>query len=109
MSTYDLHQLGWHNFQQLCLTISREVLGQTIEVFLNSKDGGRDGAFAGTWRLRKDEDLNGKFVIQCKFTSKPDKSLKISNLAEELPKAKRLASSGRCDCYVLLTNYGISG
>jgi hypothetical protein len=27
---YDLHILGWHSFQQLCLTITREILGQTV-------------------------------------------------------------------------------
>ncbi len=40
---YDLHNLGWSSFQQLCLTIAREVLGQTVESFLDSGDGGRDG------------------------------------------------------------------
>ena len=46
---YDLHILGWHSFQQLCLTITREVFGQTVESFLDSSDAGKDGAFAGTW------------------------------------------------------------
>jgi hypothetical protein len=27
---YDLQSLGWHSFQQLCLTIAREILGQTV-------------------------------------------------------------------------------
>ena len=40
---YDLHNLGWSSFQQLCLTIAREVLDQTVESFLDSGDGGRDG------------------------------------------------------------------
>lgn len=44
---YDLHRLGWNSFQQLCLTITREVLGQTVQSFLGSNDAGRDGAFAG--------------------------------------------------------------
>jgi hypothetical protein len=72
---YDLHKLGWHSFQQLCLTIAREVLGQTVQSFLDSKDGGRDGAFAGTWKPQEREILKGKFVIQCKFSSKPTKPL----------------------------------
>lgn len=37
---YDLHNLGWSSFQQLCLTITREILGQTVESFLDSGDGG---------------------------------------------------------------------
>jgi hypothetical protein len=44
---YDLHILGWHSFQQLCLTITREIFGQTVESFLDSSDAGKDGAFAG--------------------------------------------------------------
>ena len=59
-SFYALHRLGWHSFQQLCLTISREILGQTVESFLDTNDGGRDGAFSGTWRPNGLEDLNGK-------------------------------------------------
>jgi hypothetical protein len=47
---YDLRALGWSSFQQLCLTITREILGQTVESFLDSADGGWDGAFTGTWR-----------------------------------------------------------
>ncbi len=39
---YDLHTLGWNSFQQLCLTITREILGQTVESFLDSGDGGRE-------------------------------------------------------------------
>jgi len=66
---YDLHTLGWHSFQQLCLTITREIFGQTVESFLDSADAGKDGAFAGIWKPIGDETLSGRFVIQCKFTS----------------------------------------
>lgn len=109
MDTYDLHSLGWHSFQQLCLTISREVLGQTVQTFLDSKDGGRDGAFAGKWSPQAGETLSGRFVIQCKFTSKAQRVLKLSDISDELEKAKRLVKKKRCDCYLLLTNFGISG
>lgn len=70
---YDLHTLGWHSFQQLCLTITREILGQTVEAFLDSSDAGKDGAFAGTWKPANAEALTGRFVIQCKFSTKRDK------------------------------------
>ena len=81
---YDLHSLGWHSFQQLCLTIAREILGQTVESFLDSSDAGRDGAFAGTWAPLQGEALSGRFVIQCKFTSKRDKNLIQSDLTDEV-------------------------
>jgi hypothetical protein len=35
---YDLHRMGWNSFQQLCRTIAREVLGQTVQSFLDSND-----------------------------------------------------------------------
>ena len=106
---YDLHKLGWDSFQRLCLTITREILGQTVESFLNSHDGGRDGAFAGTWTTAGQEDLSGHFVIQCKFTGKGDYILKESDLSDEIEKAKNLVSKGICDSYVLMTNAGLSG
>lgn len=109
MIKYDLHLLGWHSFQQLCLTICREVLGQTVTSFLDSNDAGKDGAFAGTWKHTKGEDLKGDFIIQCKFTNKADNNLKISDLVDEFQKIETLVKDGRCDNYILITNAGISG
>ena len=66
---YELHRLGWNSFQQLCQTICREVLGQTVESFLDSNHAGQDGAFARTWITATGEVYAGRFVIQCKFTA----------------------------------------
>lgn len=106
---YDLHNLGWSSFQQLCLTITREILGQTVESFLDSGDGGRDGAFTGKWKVTSLEELAGSFVIQCKFTSKSNHVLRMSDLSDEVEKAKRLVAKGLCDSYILMTNAGLSG
>jgi hypothetical protein len=106
---FDLHTLGWHSFQQLCLTVSREVFGQTVESFLDSADAGQDGAFTGTWMPQPSETLSGRFVIQAKFTSKRDARLQPSNLGDEIQKAARLAKRGRCSIYILLTNFGVTG
>jgi hypothetical protein len=106
---YNLHTLGWKSFQQLCLTITREVLGQTVASFLDSNDGGRDGAFVGQWSPMKHENLNGHFVIQCKFTSKNNYNLRLSDLTDEVGKAKKLVEKGICDNYILMTNAGLSG
>jgi uncharacterized protein (DUF1778 family) len=106
---YDLYNLGWHSFQQLCLTITREIFGQTVESFLDSSDAGRDGAFTGIWAPSQGETLTGRFVIQCKFTSSRDKNLRQSDLKDEVKKAKRLVENDRCHCYVLMTNAGLSG
>ncbi len=106
---YDLHDLGWNSFQQLCLTITREVLGQTVQSFLDSNDGGRDGAFIGQWNPTGHEDLSGRFVIQCKFTSRTNYVLRPPDLSDEVTKVERLVERGLCDSYVLMTNAGLSG
>jgi len=106
---FDLHKLGWHSFQQLSLAVLREILGQTVESFLPSADGGRDGAFTGNWKVSPTEDLAGKFVVQCKHTSKPSYNLTFSDVINEIDKARRLVSEDKCDCYILITNAGVSG
>lgn len=106
---YELHRLGWNSFQQLCQTICREVLGQTVESFLDSNDAGKDGAFAGTWIPASGEVYAGSFVIQCKFTAVAGHNLKPSDLNDEIEKVRKLAAAGQCDVYVLMTNAGVSG
>ena len=106
---YDLHKLGWHSFQQLCHTIGGEILGQTLESFADSNDGGRDGGFKGTWSPDGHQDLEGSFVIQCKFTAKADGRLTPSGISEEAEKAKALVQQGICDSYILMTNANITG
>lgn len=106
---FQLHTLGWHSFQQLCLSVSREVLGQTVQSFLDTNDGGRDGAFSGSWTERDGESLSGRFVIQCKFTSRAGYALTPSDLEDEIGKVRRLVDKSECDVYILMTNAGISG
>lgn len=106
---YDLHRLGWNSFQQLCLTLAREVLGQTVQSFLDSNDAGRDGAFAGSWTPAPAQQLSGNFVIQCKFSSKVGHLLTKSEMTGEMPKVHKLVAEGLCDIYVLMTNAGVSG
>ena len=105
---YDLHRLGWNSFQQLCLTIVREILGQTVQSFLDSNDAGRDGAFTGNWTPVPGLLLSGNFVIQCKFSGKLGYLLTMSDVADEIPKVRKLVSNGLCDTYVLMTNAGLS-
>jgi len=106
---FQLHSLGWHSFQQLCLSVSREILGQTVQSFLDTNDGGRDGAFSGIWSQQDGESLSGRFVIQCKFTARAGYNLTPSDLEEEFSKVRRLVSKSECDVYILMTNAGVSG
>lgn len=109
VTSFALHDLGWHAFQQLCHTVLREVLGQTVLAFLDQNDGGRDGAFAGTWNPSPGMTLGGEFVVQCKHTARVGHNLSFSDLDDELKKANALAADGRCHIYVLMTNAGVSG
>src|SRR5437868_121707 len=95
--TFNLHTLGWHGFQQLCHSILRENLGQTVQSFLDEHDGGRDGAFSGVWNQTGTEDLSGKFVVQCKFTKIAGKNLQLSEMSDDIDKARRLVEQGLCD------------
>ena len=106
---YDLHLLGWHSFQQLCMAVASTVLGQTVETFLEGNDGGRDGGFKGTWSPQPNEVYAGEFVIQCKFTSRRDHNLTLSDVNGELEKVRRLVAKGKFDVYVLMTNASWTG
>ncbi len=105
---FELRSLGWKAFQDLCATVTSEVLGQTVQVFLPSNDGGRDGAFRGNWKPREGEELHGSFVVQCKF-SRDESTLSLAALDDELEKAKRLAKRGDAVNYILMTNHKVSG
>lgn len=107
--SYDLHSLGWKAFQDLCLTVLQEVLSQRVQRFFDSNDGGRDGAYHGNWKQISSFDLTGTFTLQCKFTCKKDKHIKLGDLTEELEKAKKLADKGLCDHYILLVNHVVKG
>lgn len=106
---YELHTLGWKAFQNLCQTIISESMGQTVEGFFDSNDGGRDGAFRGTWCPQKGEEFSGNFTIQCKFTSDSNHLLKASEVADEISKAVRLCEQGLAETYLLFTNARVTG
>jgi hypothetical protein len=107
--TYELYSLGWKAFQDLCVTIVSEVWGQVIQSFFDSHDGGRDGAFHGTWKTIQGESFNGAFTVQCKFVGKVDKTINLYDLKDEVEKAKRLASRGLANNYILFTNARLTG
>ncbi|MCC8955019.1 hypothetical protein H8B02_16700 [Bradyrhizobium sp. Pear77] len=108
-ATYELHSLGWKAFQQLCVSVASEVWGQTVQGFFDSHDGGRDGAFYGTWTSSKGETFTGNFTVQCKFSQKPGRNLALTSLKDELEKATRLAARGLADNYFIFTNMRLTG
>jgi hypothetical protein len=103
---FDLHVLGWKAFEDFVGCIFSDILGQTIQVFAEGADGGRDAAFSGIWHeTNEDVVLSGSFCIQCKHTSKPAQNLSMKIIENELEKVKRLTSKGLCDNYILVTNH----
>lgn len=106
---FNLHHLGWNGFQELCLTIARETFGQTVQSFLETADAGRDGAFTGTWSPTPKLTLSGRFVFQCKFSSKADRNIRLTDIKDELSKIRKLVKAKRCNVYLLMTNMGVSG
>ena len=105
--SYELNTLGWKAFQDLCLTIVSELFGQSVQSFSPVKDGGRDGAFHGTWEEKPDVKISGASIIQCKYTSSRDKTITLSSLKDELKKARILAHKGLANNYILMANHKV--
>lgn len=102
---FAFHTLGWYEFQHLCAAILREVLGQTVRIYSEGNDRGRDAAFCGAWVRQKNESLDGAFVAQIKFSRDKVRPLVSSLFTKELPKIRALHKDGLCDHYIVLTNH----
>ncbi|MBM0230530.1 restriction endonuclease [Micromonospora sp. STR1_7] len=109
---FELHSLGWRAFQDLVGVIMREVLGQSFQVFADSNDAGRDGAYWGTWH-GKDSTIgdipDGPFVVQVKHMNRRDTTLSLSHLADDLQKVSGLVAREICSTYILVTNARVTG
>jgi len=106
---FKLHTLGWKAFQDLSVTIMTSIFGHDVQSFYDSHDGGRDGAFHGVWIDKLNGAKSGSFTVQCKFTSDYKKGIKVSDLKDDIEKAKRLAAKGLSDHYILFTNAQLTG
>ena len=84
-------------------------MGQSFQSFTVGPDGGRDGAFYGTWEAQCGDILSGNFTIQCKHSSKPERNLNNSAIQDELAKIEHLAADGLADIYILVTNLKLPG
>ncbi|BCC75194.1 hypothetical protein bcgnr5416_15760 [Bacillus cereus] len=111
MGKYNLYGLGWKGFENLCGCIMQHVLGPTYTPFSEGADGGRDGYFEGNGvsTLIKDKCLSGKFIFQCKHTSKNNQSFNLSIVKKEYEKVKRLVETIGAQHYIIFTNYNVSG
>lgn len=80
---YNLTKLGWKALQDLAAAVADEVLKRPVQTFLGSNDGGRNGAFMGTWK--QDDGTPVKSTVQCKFLGKPGGTLPPDRLTSPQP------------------------
>lgn len=104
MTRFNLHELGWHDLQNLCPTVTNEVLGQTVTAFISNTAAWRHGAFLGAKNSAESEQYEGDIVVQAKHTSNPSTFVTPDLTSDELDKADHLVASRRCDLYVLMSS-----
>jgi hypothetical protein len=113
----DLHD---KEFERLVVQAMKKLFGQGVQAFAAGRDGGRDALFEGTAERFPSQasPWRGITVGQAKHTigtnrhfSDPDFSgpSPSSVISEELPRIKRLASSGDLTNYILFSNRRLGG
>lgn len=89
-----LHTLGWKAFQDLCAQVCQEVLRRPVEVYREAQDDGQDAVFVSPFRRgAPDEHIA---TVQCKFSAKSERRLKLSELTREVDSIKALIAEGTC-------------
>lgn len=87
---YDLSRLSWRSFEQLVQGIGAEVLGESLIIFGDGPDGGREASIDGPLPFPDpDNPWSGETVIQAKFRQRPqgtteDGEWAVQRLREEL-------------------------
>lgn len=99
---FALHTLGWKAFQDLCCQVYAEISGRLVSAYREAQDGGQDGVFSVEG---PDGVCSG--TLQCKFSSKETRRLKLADLTGELASIDALVSAGRADIYVFVTSMGV--
>jgi hypothetical protein len=100
-----LHTLGWKAFQDLCAQACEEILKRPVEIYREAQDGGQDAVFVT--RQVQEKRFADPATIQCKFTSKPDRRLRPSDLQPEEAHVVALKTEGQADTYVLMTSMSV--
>ena len=113
---YRLYELSDDDFEDLCVKISVDWLGEGVTPFAPGPDGGRDGKFTGAANKFPSESLplEGKFVLQAKHSASPiasysDTSFQRALKKEEYPRIKKLVNNEMCEHYVLFANRKLTG
>ncbi len=99
---FAFHTLGWKAFQDLCSQIFEEEMDSTVSIYREAQDGGQDAVL-----LSKESEKSPEATIQCKFSSKSERRLKVADINEELTSVKELVLEGRAQTYYFVTSMGI--
>ena len=99
-----LHTIGWKSFQDLCAHVCETELQRTIDVYREANDGGQDATF---FIPPKSVGETAVGTVQCKHASDASRRMKLSDLAEEIPKIERLVKEGQADTYIFVSNMGV--
>lgn len=98
-----LHTLGWKAFQDLCAQICEEILKRPIEIYREAQDGGQDAVFLS----RPKGSAAHPATIQCKFKSRSEARLRLSDIGPEEESIATLVADGLADTYIFMTNMGV--
>lgn len=112
MPRYPYHLLpSDKDFESLVWDLCRYLLGEGTEKFPTGRDGGRDARFRGQAMRFPSETkpLSGNFIVQVKWTqveesSFSDKPFQRMLKDKEVPKVKKLISTGELDHWILFSN-----
>ena len=103
---FRLYELSDDDFEDLCVKISVDWLGEGVTPFAPGPDGGRDGKFTGKANKfpSESEPLEGMAVLQAKHSASPiasysDTSFQRALKKEEYPRIKKLVSDEMCEHY----------
>ncbi|MCM2460293.1 hypothetical protein HGO40_07255 [Pseudomonas sp. CG7] len=99
---FSLHTLGWKAFQDLCAQVCSESLHRTVSTYREAQDGGQDAVFL----LAEDETLQ-EATVQCKFSGKVERRLKVSDVHSELGSVASLVEKGLASTYYFITSMGV--
>lgn len=113
MPDFNFSGLGTRGFEHLVQALSLAELGNSVTVFGDGPDGGREATFEGSTRFRglgADENWNGYGVVQAKYrqrltTTSVDAQWALDQLATEIKGYSKLKSKRRPpEYYIFATN-----
>jgi hypothetical protein len=117
---YRYEDLSDYQFETLVVFLCQQLLGISVQGFTEGPDGGRDAKFIGTAELHpsKASPWVGTTIIQAKHTNGYNRDFsethfycptsKTAVLSIEIPKIKKLRTSGELDHYMLFANRRLS-